>query len=55
VLREVSEFYDSELKTVIKQSTAMLEPMMIVAMGGVVGFVASSILLPIFKLSKLMK
>lgn len=55
VLHEVSEFYDGELRTVIKQSTAMLEPMMIVAMGGVVGFVASSILLPIFKLSKIMK
>ena len=55
VLREVSEFYDGELRVVIKQSTAMLEPMMIVAMGGVVGFVASSILLPIFKLSKIMK
>lgn len=55
VLREVSEFYDRELRAVIKQSTAMLEPMMIVAMGGVVGFVASSILLPIFKLSKIMK
>jgi type IV pilus assembly protein PilC len=55
VLREVSEFYDRELRAVIKQSTAMLEPIMIVAMGGVVGFVASSILLPIFKLSKIMK
>lgn len=55
VLTDVSEFYDKELRSVIKSSTAMLEPMMIVAMGGVVGFVASSILLPIFKLSKLMK
>lgn len=55
VLRDISEFYDRELKAVIKSSTAMLEPMMIVAMGGVVGFVASSILLPIFKLSRLMQ
>jgi type IV pilus assembly protein PilC len=55
VLRDISEFYDRELKAVIKSSTAMLEPMMIVAMGGVVGFVASSILLPIFQLSKIMK
>jgi len=55
VLNDISEFYDRELKTVIKSSTALLEPMMIVAMGGVVAFVASSILLPIFKLSRLMK
>jgi len=55
VLNDISEFYDRELRAVIKSSTAILEPMMIVAMGGVVGFVASSILLPIFKLSRLMK
>ena len=55
VLKDVSEFYDRELKTVIKSATAVIEPLMILVMGGVVGFVASSILLPIFKLSSLMK
>ena len=54
VLDEVSEFYSRELRTVIKGVTAMIEPMMIVLMGGIVGFIAMSIILPIFKLSTIM-
>jgi type IV pilus assembly protein PilC len=53
VLDEVSEFYARELKSVIKSVTAMIEPLMIVIMGGMVGFIAMSIILPIFKLSQL--
>jgi type IV pilus assembly protein PilC len=55
VLDEVSEFYSRELKAVIKGCTAMIEPLMIVAMGSIVGFIAMSIILPIFKLSQLVK
>ena len=55
VLDEVSEFYARELKSVIKGVTAMIEPLMIVLMGSVVGFIAMSIILPIFKLSQLVK
>src|SRR3954452_17582977 len=54
VLDEVSEFYARELKNVIKSVTAMIEPLMIVLMGGMVGFIAMSIILPIFKLSQIM-
>ncbi len=55
VLDEVSEFYARELKAVIKGVTAMIEPLMIVLMGSVVGFIAMSIILPIFKLSSIVK
>ena len=55
VLDTVSEFYARELKSVIKTVTSMIEPLMIVVMGSVVGFIAMSIILPIFKLSQLMK
>ena len=53
VLDEVSEFYSRELRGVIKSVTAMIEPLMIVLMGSIVGFIAMSIILPIFKLSQL--
>jgi len=53
VLDEVSDFYARELKAVIKGVTAMIEPLMIVLMGSIVGFIAMSIILPIFKLSSL--
>ena len=55
VLDEVSEFYARDLKNVIKGVTAMIEPIMIVIMGSVVGFIAMSIILPIFKLSSIVK
>ena len=53
VLDEVSDFYSRELKNVIKSVTAMIEPLMIVLMGSIVGFIAMSIILPIFKLSQI--
>ena len=55
VLRDISEFYHKELKYVIRTVTAMIEPLMIVLMGIVVGFIAMSVILPIFRLSSLVK
>ena len=52
VLGDVSEYYARELKTIIKTVTSMIEPIMIVMMGFVVGFIAMSIILPIFKMSR---
>ncbi|OPX24712.1 MAG: hypothetical protein B1H04_01560 [Planctomycetales bacterium 4484_123] len=55
VLGDVAEHYAMELRNTIKAVTAMIEPLMIVVMGLVVGFIAMSIILPIFKLSQLVK
>jgi len=52
VLRDVSEYYARELKSIIKMVTSMIEPIMIVVMGVLVGFIAMSIILPIFKMSQ---
>ncbi len=51
VLRDVSSYYARELRSVIKTVMSMIEPMMIVMMGVLVGFIAMSIILPIFKMS----
>lgn len=53
VLNEVSEFYQRALRNAIKAVTSMIEPIMIVVMGGIVGFIAMSIILPIFKMSSI--
>jgi type II secretory pathway component PulF len=53
VLKDVSEYYGRVLKNVIKTVTSMIEPIMIVLMGCLVGFIAMSIMLPIFKMSSL--
>ncbi|MCK4629000.1 MAG: type II secretion system F family protein [Sedimentisphaerales bacterium] len=55
VLRDISEYYQKELKSVIRTVTALIEPVMIILMGFVVGFIAMSIILPVFKLSSLVK
>jgi type IV pilus assembly protein PilC len=55
VLDEISAFYSKQLREVIKMVTSMLEPIMIIVMGTVVGFIAMAIILPIFKLSTLVK
>ena len=53
VLGDIARFYARELKAVIKTVCSMLEPIMIVVMGVLVGFIAMSIILPIFKMSNL--
>jgi type IV pilus assembly protein PilC len=53
VLDEISIFYAKALKDAIKTVTSMIEPIMIVLMGSVVGFIAMAIILPIFKMSSL--
>jgi len=55
VLADISEYYAKELRNTIKSVTAMIEPLMIVIMGALVGFIAMSIILPIFKMSSLVK
>ena len=53
VLDEISAYYAKALRDAIKAVTSLIEPVMIVLMGGVVGFIAMAIILPIFKMSNL--
>ncbi len=50
MLVKVSDFYDNEVDAMIKGLTSLIEPMLIVFMGVVVGFIAISVMAPIFKL-----
>ncbi|HVX83552.1 MAG TPA: type II secretion system F family protein [Phycisphaerae bacterium] len=51
VCLEVASFHEEELQERIKVLTTALEPMIIVLLGGFVGFIAVSVILPMFKLS----
>lgn len=55
VLDEISAYYAKLLKERIKAVTSMIEPVMIILMGSVVGFIAMAIILPIFKMSSIVK
>lgn len=50
-LNKVSEYYDREVPVAIRKFFAMLEPTMIVLLGGMVLFMALSIFLPMYKLT----
>lgn len=50
MLVKVSDFYDQEVEGAVKALTSLIEPCLIVVMGGIVGFIAVSIMAPIFKL-----
>ena len=50
MLAKVSDFYDAEVENAVKALTSLIEPCLIVTMGGLVGFVAVSIMAPIFKM-----
>ena len=51
VLVRVSDYYDREVDVAIKSATSLIEPIMVAAMGCVIGTIALAMLLPIFRLS----
>ncbi|MEO1128286.1 MAG: type II secretion system F family protein, partial [Planctomycetota bacterium] len=55
VLDEISDYYSKQLKDAIKSVTSMIEPLMIIIMGSIVGFIAMAIILPIFKMSQIVR
>lgn len=48
ILNKTADFYDDELETAIQQFTSILEPMMILVMGIIIGFMIISMVLPVF-------
>ncbi|OHB75650.1 MAG: type II secretion system protein GspF [Planctomycetes bacterium RBG_16_59_8] len=53
LLKKISESYDEEIEIASQRLTSMLEPLMIVIMAVIVGFIVLSIMLPIFQMSKI--
>lgn len=50
ILDKVADFYDTEVETAVSQLTTMLEPLIIVILAVVVGFVVISIIQPMFQM-----
>ena len=55
VLAKVADFYEEEVDTAIESISSIIEPVMIVFMGGMVGLIAASVMLPIASLSQNVK
>ena len=49
MLTKVADFYEDEVAAAIKALTSILEPIMIVLVGGIVGFIVIAMYMPMFK------
>ena len=49
MLTKVADFYEDEVAAAIKALTSILEPVMIVFVGGIVGFIVVAMYMPMFK------
>lgn len=54
MLQKISEFYDQEVEATTEQLTSLLEPLMIVVLGSIIGGMIIAMYLPIFKIFDLM-
>ncbi|HWN55429.1 MAG TPA: type II secretion system F family protein [Methylomirabilota bacterium] len=55
MLSKIADFYDDEVDTAVSAMTALLEPIMIVVLGVLIGGLVVAMYLPIFKLVTLVK
>lgn len=49
MLSKIADFYEDEVEAAVKALTSILEPIMIIFVGGIVGFVVVAMYLPLFK------
>ncbi|MBI4683495.1 MAG: type II secretion system F family protein [Nitrospirae bacterium] len=55
MLEKIADFYDDEVDIAVGALTSMIEPILMVFLGGTVGFIVVAMYLPIFKLITLIK
>jgi general secretion pathway protein F len=55
MLQNVADAYDTEVENSVLALVSLLEPAMIIIMGGVVGFIVFAILMPIFEMNQMVK
>lgn len=53
MLENVSRAYEADVETRVAALTSLLEPLMIVALGGAVGFITMAILMPLIQMNQL--
>jgi type IV pilus assembly protein PilC len=55
MLEKISDFYDQEVEATTEQLTALLEPVMIAVLGGIVGGMVIALYMPMFKIFDLVQ
>ena len=49
MLAKIADFYEDEVAAGLKALTSILEPVMIIVVGAIVGFIVVSMYMPMFK------
>jgi type IV pilus assembly protein PilC len=49
MLEKIADFYEDQVEAAVKQLTSILEPVMIILVGAIVGFIVISMYMPLFK------
>jgi type IV pilus assembly protein PilC len=49
MMTKIADFYEEQVAAAVKALTSILEPIMIIAVGGIVGFIVIAMYLPMFK------
>jgi len=55
MLNKIADFYDTAVGYSIKKLTALIEPLFLVIMGSMIGFIMASLILPIFDMVQVIK
>ena len=55
MLGKVADIFEKDVETTVMRLTALLEPIMVLVMAGIVLFIVLSICLPIFEMNQLIK
>jgi type IV pilus assembly protein PilC len=53
LLRKAAEFYEREIRNVVDSLAAIIEPALIIVLGGIVGLILIALYLPVFKIGSL--
>jgi general secretion pathway protein F len=55
MLEHVANAYDQQVESRVRAVTSLLEPLMIVVLGGIIGFIAFSILMPLLQINQFVR
>jgi type IV pilus assembly protein PilC len=55
MLNKAADFYDLEIENTIERLSSLLEPLILLIMGGIVAFIMASTLIPMFQMVKMLR
>jgi type IV pilus assembly protein PilC len=54
VLAKIAQYYKEEVNVATSNLSAVMEPALLILMGGAIGFIALAVYMPMFQLSEIM-